>query len=884
MNAAPAGDGASRSAPATGTLFDMGPDQSNDLRQQRPYFVVPLDLLDQPSKDDPGQTVRDKLLGRVTAWIQDSAVEEVSSLLRYSEITDKVVPELASVLLDPQHPAAELSAHIRDFISCDTERLLQQSRKRLSNWQTRALRIALINELNALIQDDCLDPTGCLDATGKPLQGQELMRRNRRILERAYPDLIPPSPQKGKVTDLYILSHGWHRNFFGAVAAYDQLVSRLAVLMHRARLTYDPPYNPIFLALHWHSDPGQNGWFDGNGRRNKASFLRNVEELFERPSSLAERHQPPSQRFTDIFEDIFELFSRMSAHDTSALDNAEIENQAKKLGVLLEGCHLRDAASAEPADKVAAAWTCYYRALPKRLLTDQSQPSGRFIRPWDAFKTFIKFLMGAGGMFIILSVLSHLWQRLQQSWLQQHWLSTAWGSIVELFRNLGFGAAPRTAAVVTLYLIAFGLSVAYLWYKARPSLPESAKPNKGIALPRLLAWLIIEIPCVLPAVAYAVVTYFFSGFLVPLVRAVTGASSKAVFPLLFDERFGNRNQEIAIRPEEQPVMFTRDAAGEEKITIRSASPRLRLAHLALWPVKLLRQGIARNSESNGLIDALNNQLAFWEMQFRGVDAGNKAAHFVARLLEKPINAEVEGTTVNCLDGTRIHFLGHSFGALVVANAVRHLALDKELRLPDGTPQVPGIHSLCLLQGAIATNWFEEEQTLVQGGDGAAPYIRGALANIYSAYDTANGFYYPLANHGRLAAGFLGLYWPDKNVPARAALPGSEPGNQGLFASLTAPPDLVGRLPAPAPAHPYIVNLDASRMIYEGGVALGGGHDDIFKDDVLHLVWAVTRLNHPNVAVTSATMAGGVAPPASPNGTAPRPPVSREQCHTGKPRC
>jgi hypothetical protein len=56
--------------------------------------------------------------------------------------------------------------------------------------------------------------------------------------------------------------------------------------------------------------------------------------------------------------------------------------------------------------------------------------------------------------------------------------------------------------------------------------------------------------------------------------------------------------------------------------------------------------------------------------------------------------------------------------------------------------------------------------------------------------------------------------------------------------LVAPPPLKDMaLPPP----PKVYNLDASRLIYEGGVALGGGHDDVFKDDVVHLLWSACSL-------------------------------------------
>ena len=41
--------------------------------------------------------------------------------------------------------------------------------------------------------------------------------------------------------------------------------------------------------------------------------------------------------------------------------------------------------------------------------------------------------------------------------------------------------------------------------------------------------------------------------------------------------------------------------------------------------------------------------------------------------------------------------------------------------------------------------------------------------------------------------------------------------------------------------PYALNLDASRLIYDGSPAAGGGHDDVYKDDVIHMLWAINQL-------------------------------------------
>ena len=41
-----------------------------------------------------------------------------------------------------------------------------------------------------------------------------------------------------------------------------------------------------------------------------------------------------------------------------------------------------------------------------------------------------------------------------------------------------------------------------------------------------------------------------------------------------------------------------------------------------------------------------------------------------------------------------------------------------------------------------------------------------------------------------------------------------------------------------PQRDLFLTIDASRMIYEGAQGSGGGHSDIYKDDVTHLLWAV----------------------------------------------
>lgn len=204
---------------------------------------------------------------------------------------------------------------------------------------------------------------------------------------------------------------------------------------------------------------------------------------------------------------------------------------------------------------------------------------------------------------------------------------------------------------------------------------------------------------------------------------------------------------------------------------------------------------------------LENQLAFWDMQQNAVETGCRAAEFLGELL-----AHTPG-----LRDVRVHTMGHSFGGLVVVNLAQHLVHDGRLASTGARLQTVGS-----IQGAYWTNWFEKEEKLISG-------VKGCVASVYSRYDSANGFYYPFANQARRAAGFVGhMPWKYKSVsPPLPATFATSP-NLDALAELKPADDAV------------FLNLDASQIVYEGSVGSGGGHGDIFKDDVVHLLWAITR--------------------------------------------
>jgi pimeloyl-ACP methyl ester carboxylesterase len=224
-------------------------------------------------------------------------------------------------------------------------------------------------------------------------------------------------------------------------------------------------------------------------------------------------------------------------------------------------------------------------------------------------------------------------------------------------------------------------------------------------------------------------------------------------------------------------------------------PKHLLSVAAVLPIKIARTALPVDSRFHSLLDTVEAQLAFWQMQRRAVETGVTTAHALARLLQ----------AVRGVESARIHFLGHSFGGLVAASASRQF-MDEGLHASDNEkPLTATMESLTLLLPAMASHWFEQEEHLQKA-------IRGTIACLHSRHDTANGFFYPLANHGQRSAGSHGLAGIDR------------------VASETA---------RSADSFPRLVNRDLSAVCCDGSRLAGGGHGDIFKDEVLHVVWQET---------------------------------------------
>ena len=604
---------------------------------------------------------------------------------------------------------------------------------------------------------------------------QEVQARIRAFLLKQREK--PAGVGQGPVTDVYVISHGWHRNFYAGISAYDRLSSRLALLVGDGRISLLPnmPFNPLFITLHWHSDPGDDDWMDKSGRRHKASFMAEAARLFmlepEKALEYAAKRQPPPANYLGYrpdsldmvhdFEQIFEYFSELSAPDRSHTWDANLTQNPDRLKRMAEDLHailacytLTEARFARPEDKVVVAWRCYHEADCRGVQVDAEKPDNnapaRFLSGSQsvvAIARFATLILGLPAVLLVLSkpVVPYIWH---------HLLGT-----------------------VIVLLLAAGASALLLeenakWREAWKREHAREKPESGLPLVRLVAYLVLQLVCILPALARCLLTYLSS--------AIAGR------PLahLYDERSVNE----AIPPE---------------------------VRLARYPVRILKQAIGPDSSVMPLADALDSQVAFWEMQRKGAWTGDQAGEFLKEVIEA--NPETFAPPVG-QSAPRLHLLGHSFGGLVVANMARKL---HTLKLS------ARINSLCMLEGAIASGWLSDEPDLVKQ---ITLGNRGVITSIFSRYDTANGYIYPLVNQARQALGGVGMCAVsfDRNTPPMI------PEWRNGFASLVSPPDL--QVTAPC-----MLNIDASRLIYYGAPAMGGGHGDIFKDDVLHLLWAVTHI-------------------------------------------
>lgn len=675
------------------------------------------------------------------------------------------------------------------------------------------------------------------------------------------------------ITDIYIFSHGWHRNFYSALSAYDRMMSRFTELLCRGRLRDVPqPYNPLFVVIHYHSDTGEDDWVDYSGRKDKDSFLRLVEERLE-PTL------PPSPAVRGVmkrdFEDLFDLFSKLSAPEVDPFA-ARLGDDAYQLGELLNRYRPSDYATQETdlpeatiEEVLTIAWTCYHEADNQKATSEQDEEAGRFV-------TVTKWLTTVGGIVVaglgITAVLGFLTQSKPLKEGVYRLFSRAaemlfpgsleWSKTAQAFFWIGFWTLLLWAAFGLLYLSSREKEFQQGADDGQESLAprwRRARRKGGLKTFGTVIYLLLQAVHAIPILAYCLITPFFATMpALLLLIAGTGAAVKfGLFGLVstplswavwgvvsalsigtiafsrsqFQERFGSAGK--------GPKVYRTGIGARWRFGVQS------VRDILLWFARLPARVVPRIMKSDERVRplwvAIENQFAFWRMSRKATVAGEYVYRFLHAVVTSERKRAKDEDRDDKLAGARIHLLAHSHGGIVVTNAARWIANSSEIvessidekpeNAEESQPVEAGqklkLQTVCTVNGAYMSTWYEKETVLLET-------VQGCVASIYSRYDTANSFWYPLANLGRKSAGSVGLWLGDPHPAPRI-------GEPLPSASLVESPNLADRIRRIGhnPTDKKVLNIDGSRLIYKGAVLPQGSHGDIFKDEVALLLWATT---------------------------------------------
>jgi hypothetical protein len=190
---------------------------------------------------------------------------------------------------------------------------------------------------------------------------------------------------------------------------------------------------------------------------------------------------------------------------------------------------------------------------------------------------------------------------------------------------------------------------------------------------------------------------------------------------------------------------------------------------------------------------------------------------------------VLGRLAEAAPGVRVHLVGHSFGARLVAFALRGL--------PEGARPVK---SVTLLQGAFSHYAFAPSlpHDTHAGGvlRGRHERIDGPLVCCHSRHDSSLRTFYPLASRmagdDRGVAGFdigrsLGRKWGAMGYGGIQAVPGTR--------ACTLQDAVAGRIPSSG-----CVNIDVASVVRRGGPP-AGAHSDIVHRELAQVVTAAGRI-------------------------------------------
>jgi hypothetical protein len=674
-----------------------------------------------------------------------------------------------------------------------------------------------------------------------------------RFLKGVRDSSNPNAPYR-PVTDIYISSHGWHRNLFRGVSAYNRLASRLSILFRRGRLrSYVDlsTYSPLHVNLHWNSDVDIDDWVDLDGRKRRDDFLQATVSEFQAIDNTGSQAD-----LINLMEDVYQYFTTTSAPDINPLE-PRLQDQSSVLFERLKHYQIVQAPGATMPERVAVLWTKYHEATHLGSTQEQLDKPRSYATSRERILRASSFLLRIFIPVVGLSALLDPFKSLFDLPIIKQWLKQP--TINKVFESL------------VVYTVLYFLSWALLLHVARsnkkariereatrvapqdqelrtpvPSKPKRTKVARPLDVPSLLAWSIMQVAHLVPVLAYCLLTYpsiiglgiswavvlgvvtFFSMHM-PADRLLFQATTVIALVgwvilcwtqwystnVSFDERAGKRGQ----KPD------------EDKLKTVEFGLRARfISGFASYPSQLAHEADVPYSRAYGLWDTVRSQLAIVRMQMRAVSRAPRAKDVICQLVRA---AKDDGGLFK--EDVRIHLFGHSFGGLLVVNLAKHLAYES----------VP-VHTVCTLQGAYASDWFV-------GEDATLNNVTGWVAAIYTQYDTATGAMYSLANAGRNACGNIGLsstrdnpLGKDRSMPVATYAPLPN-------ASLSEPPDIFERLALTGMklaerepnSHCPVLNIDCSRFMSEGPVATGGAHDDIFKSDTIHMLWSVAHQSIPS---------------------------------------
>ncbi len=715
------------------------------------------------------------------------------------------------------------------------------------------------------------------DKTARPTYDENVRRIQKHVKDAR--------EEEKPVTDLIIMAHGWHRNLFSSISAYDRLTRIFLDLRARGKLEDLPDsdgFRPLLVGVHYHSDPGKNAWIDYSGRRDRESFLRNVERGIEpRAVTLG-----PAMMQTD-FEDVFDLFSRLASPGVKATEQGMTRRSYDIETVLSKYCLVSDP-NAEMSDVLTVAWACYHEAdIVPQAVEQTTDPSRTvtFLEWASALLALVVALfggwMGVVGLTngVIKGFFSDLYSPKEYgAWMQNllpflkpamYWL---WPLVVS--------AGIWIALWLCLWVVVFftrelrrshgvGVGVGYLTRARRRQLQDT-----GTRLFGSLFYLPLQVVHMAPIIVWCIITPFFATWYGVLIAGIGGGVTTYLLSapgpgkvwyvtiiwtvvwlwLALSVLYFSRSGYLSERPD---FGTTDTVPPPPKLSVTSWPGWLRgfFAEFALWPIRTAKR-ISRPEQTwVDVWHSIEGLLAFWTMSVKAVQIGGHVGKFIEDVAQGGIDRGDPGregvpgspAAVNEQEPTlRIHLVGHSHGGLVVCNTANWLCR----RLRDVTSMVNEVPSdkrelgaielqtVVTINGAYRADWFEGQNHVMAG-------LNGCVASLFSRYDTANSLWYPLANIGRKASGSVGLWISSPHPPPEIAEPlPSITVSDARYDPVSGQPDMCGRIDAvgQCPEKARILNIDASRFVFKGPFLPQGAHSEIYSKDVIASLWRVLQFS------------------------------------------